>query len=114
MTLMFNETELRVAILQIVLKAQKRSSREGPAVHIKMVTDIIGVSTEEIAADLNWLIEQHHLQKQKLLLAITDSGIAYLADNLGPDAPPTSPSKIPKIPNPNAPDTATALPLPED
>lgn len=114
MTLMFNETELRVAILQIVLKAQKKLSKEFPVVPIKMVTDIIGVSTEEIAADLNWLIEKHHLQKQKFLLSITDSGIAYLADNLGPDGPPTSPSKVPKKPIPNAPDTTIALPLPED
>ncbi|MBK7750361.1 MAG: hypothetical protein IPP57_12165 [Candidatus Obscuribacter sp.] len=114
MTLMFNETELRVAILQVVLKAQKTSSRDGPVVPIRMVADIVGMSTAELSDDLNWLIKQHHLQKQKLRLAITDSGIAYLADNLGPDAPPTSPSKVPNKPIPNAPDTAIALPLPED
>ena len=80
--LSFNEMELRLAILQIMLVARKKKPRDG-GISIGAMMDILGIGLTEAEFALWYLRERHFIETGERVFMITGAGLDYLVDNLG-------------------------------
>lgn len=79
--LSWNEIELRIAILQIMLAARKKKPREG-GVSMKMIIDILGTDVIEGEFALWYLREKKYIETGERVFMITGLGLDYLVDQL--------------------------------
>ncbi len=80
--LTWNEIELRIAILQIMLAARKKKPRDG-GVSMTMIMDILGVTIVETEFALWYLRERDFIETGERVFMITGAGLDYLVDQLG-------------------------------
>ena len=80
--LTWNEIELRIAILQIMLAARKKKPRDG-GVSIKMIIDILSVDVVESEFALWYLREKKYIETGERVFMITGTGLDYLVEQLG-------------------------------
>jgi hypothetical protein len=80
--LSYNEVELRLAILQIMLTARKKKPRDGGC-SMGMIMEILGVTLTESEFALWYLRERHFIETGERVFMITGAGLDYLVDNLG-------------------------------
>jgi curved DNA-binding protein CbpA len=80
--LTWNEIELRVAILQIMLAARKKKPRDG-GVSMKMILDILNTDLIETEFALWYLREKDYIETGERVFMITGVGLDYLVDQLG-------------------------------
>jgi hypothetical protein len=79
--LSWNEIELRIAILQIMLSARKKKPRDG-GVSMTMIMDILGVTVIETEFALWYLRERKFIETGERVFMITGAGLDYLVDQL--------------------------------
>ncbi len=78
----WNEIELRLAILQILLDARKKKPKTGGA-SAKMIMDILDLKdVEEVEYALWYLREKGYLEMGDRLFMITAYGVDYIVDQL--------------------------------
>jgi curved DNA-binding protein CbpA len=77
----WNEIELRLAVLQVLLEARKKRPQTGGA-SPKMLTDCLGSSMEEMEWILWYLREKGHIERTESKFMITVQGVDYLVDQL--------------------------------
>jgi curved DNA-binding protein CbpA len=80
--LTWNEIELRVAILQIMLVARKKKPRDG-GVSMSMIMEILGVTVVETEFAMWYLREKGFIETGERVFMITGLGLDYLVDQLG-------------------------------
>ncbi|PWT99506.1 MAG: hypothetical protein C5B53_05325 [Candidatus Melainabacteria bacterium] len=81
-TLTWNEVELRLAILQVLLAARKQRPQTGGASG-KMLLDVLNIdSIMEIEFALWYLREKGHIEMGERVFMITAQGVDYLTDAL--------------------------------
>ncbi|MDR3617546.1 MAG: J domain-containing protein [Candidatus Obscuribacterales bacterium] len=78
----YNEVEMRLAILQLMLQARKKKPRDG-GVSIGMMMDILNVGLTEAEFALWYLRERGFIETGERVFMITGIGLDYLVDNLG-------------------------------
>jgi curved DNA-binding protein CbpA len=77
----WNEIELRVAILQIMLAARKKKPRDG-GVSLKMIMEILNTEVIESEFALWYLREKKYIETGERVFMITGLGLDYLVDQL--------------------------------
>jgi curved DNA-binding protein CbpA len=77
----WNEIELRVAILQIMLSARKKKPRDG-GVSLKMIMEILNTEVIESEFALWYLREKKYIETGERVFMITGLGLDYLVDQL--------------------------------
>ena len=77
----FNEIELRVAILQIMLSARKKKPRDG-GVSLKTIMEILNTDIVESEFALWYLREKKYIETGERVFMITGVGLDYLVDQL--------------------------------
>lgn len=95
----YNEVELRLAILQLLLQARKKRVQTGGC-SAKVLMDVLGVDMGEMEFALWYLREKGHIERQEAQFMITVQGVDYLVDSLtktqiideGPKSVPNYPS----------------------
>ena len=109
------EEEMRLGILQVLYAARQRRPNGGAAG--KMLMDCLNAALPRLEQALHWLIGQDFIEVGERVFLITNKGIEYLIERLGPlgpgGKPPTDPSRVPRRPLPATGDSSIALPLPQ-
>lgn len=77
----WNEIELRVAVLQIMLSARKKNPRSG-GVSMRMILDVLGSELVETEFCLWYLREKDLIEVGERVFQITGKGLDYLVDQL--------------------------------
>lgn len=77
----YNEIELRMAILQLLLQARKQRVQTGGR-SAKALMDVLGVDMGEMEFALWYLREKGQIERQEAQFMITVAGIDYLVDQL--------------------------------
>lgn len=98
-SLSYNEIELRLAILQLLLQARKKRVQTGGC-SAKTLMDVLGVDMGEMEFALWYLREKGHVERMEANFLITVSGVDYIVDQLtrtqiideGPKTVPNYPS----------------------
>lgn len=80
-SLSYNEIELRLAILQLLLQARKKRVQTGGC-SAKTLMDVLGVDMGEMEFALWYLREKGHVERQEAQFMITVSGVDYIVDQL--------------------------------
>lgn len=79
--LSYNEVELRLAVLHILLTARKKRAQTGGA-SAKMLMDVLGVEMAEMEFVLWYLREKGLASRSEAQFQITVAGVDYLVDSL--------------------------------
>jgi len=79
--LSYNEVELRLAILQVLLTARKKRAQTGGA-SAKMLMDVLNVNMADMEFVLWYLRERKMVERQEAQFLITVDGVDYLVDSL--------------------------------
>jgi hypothetical protein len=79
--LSYNEVELRLAVLQILLTARKKRAQTGGA-SAKVLMDVLNVDMPEMEFVLWYLREKGLIQRDESRFMITVPGVDYLVDSL--------------------------------
>jgi hypothetical protein len=79
--LSYNEVELRLAVLQVLLTARKKRAQTGGA-SAKVLMDVLGVDMAEMEFVLWYLREKGLVTRAEALFQITVPGVDYLVDSL--------------------------------
>lgn len=95
----YNEIELRLAILQLLLQARKKRVQTGGC-SAKTLMDVLGVDMGEMEFALWYLREKGYIERAEALFMITVIGVDYIVDSLtktqiideGPKSVPNYPS----------------------
>ncbi len=106
-SLSYNEVELRLACLQLLLQARKRRVQTGGC-SAKQLMDVLGTEMAEMEFALWYLREKEYIERQEAQFMITSKGVDYLVDSLtktqiieqGPKHIPTPPgggSNLPAV-----------------
>lgn len=77
----YNEVELRLAVLQILLTARKKRAQTGGA-SAKVLMDVLGVDMAEMEFVLWYLREKGLIMRTEAQFMITVPGVDYLVDTL--------------------------------
>lgn len=77
----YNEVELRLAILQVLLTARKKRTQTGGC-SAKMLMDILGTEMAEMEFVLWYLREKGLIARSESLFQISVAGVDYLVDSL--------------------------------
>lgn len=77
----YNEVELRLAILQLLLQARKKRVQTG-GVSAKVLMDVLGVEMAEMEFALWYLREKQYAERMEAVFMITVAGVDYLVDQL--------------------------------
>ena len=77
----YNEVELRLAVLQVLLTARKKRTQTGGA-SAKVLMDVLGVEMTEMEFVLWYLREKGLIARNEASFQITVSGVDYLVDSL--------------------------------
>jgi curved DNA-binding protein len=77
----YNEVELRLAVLQILLTARKKRAQTGGA-SAKMLMDVLGVEMAEMEFVLWYMREKGLASRSEAQFQITVAGVDYLVDTL--------------------------------
>lgn len=77
----YNEVELRLAILQLLLQARKKRVQTG-GVSAKVLMDVLGVDMQEMEFALWYLREKQYAERMEAVFMITVGGVDYLVDQL--------------------------------
>ncbi len=80
-SLSYNEIELRLAILQLLLQARKKRVQTGGC-SAKTLMDVLGVDMGEMEFALWYLRERGYVERAEALFLITVSGVDYIVDSL--------------------------------
>jgi curved DNA-binding protein len=80
--LSYNEVEVRLAVLQILLTARKKRAQTGGA-SAKVLMDVLNVEMAEMEYILWYLREKGLIQRTEDRFLITVAGVDYLIDSLG-------------------------------
>jgi hypothetical protein len=80
-SLSYNEIELRLAILQLLLQARKKRVQTGGC-SAKVLMDVLGVEMGEMEFALWYLREKGYAERQEAQFMITVSGVDYIVDSL--------------------------------
>ncbi len=80
-SLSYNEIELRLAILQLLLQARKRKVQTGGC-SAKALMDVLGTEMGEMEFALWYLREKGHIERQEAQFMITVAGVDYIVDQL--------------------------------
>lgn len=108
----WTDDELRIGILQLLYTARQRNKSGGAAG--KMLIDCLDVALLKLEQSLRWLADKKYIALGERVFLITEEGVQYLLEQLGPgNKPPTDPSRVPRHPLPTAGAGSIALPLPE-
>jgi hypothetical protein len=102
----YNEVELRLAILQLLLQARKKRVQTGGC-SAKVLMDVLGVDMGEMEFALWYLREKGYAERQEAQFMITVTGVDYIVDQLtktqiideGPKSVPNYPSGGGSSPN---------------
>lgn len=111
------EDELRLGILKVLCTArnEKRDFSAGAPGRVLMKS--LNAEILQLEQALPWLRQQSYITTGERVFLITDEGVDYLIERLGPlgpgGTPPTDPSRVPRRPLPTSGDSSIALPLPE-
>lgn len=105
-SLSYNEIELRLAILQLLLQARKKRVQTGGA-SAKTLMDVLNVDMGEMEFALWYLRERGYVERAEALFLITVSGVDYIVDSLtktqiideGPKSVPNYPNQGGSSPN---------------
>lgn len=105
-SLSYNEVELRLAILQLLLQARKKRVQTGGC-SAKVLMDVLGVDMAEMEFALWYLREKGFAERQEAQFMITVIGVDYIVDQLsktqiideGPKTVPNYPSGGGSSPN---------------
>lgn len=97
-SLSYNEVELRLAVLQLLLQARKKRVQTGGC-SAKTLMDVLGVDMGEMEFALWYLREKEYIERADAAFMITVKGVDYLVDQLsktqiidqGPKSVPTPP-----------------------
>lgn len=77
----YNEIELRLACLQLLLQARKRRVQTGGC-SAKQLMDVLGTDMAETEFALWYLREKEYIERAEALFMITVKGVDYLVDSL--------------------------------
>jgi curved DNA-binding protein len=77
----YNEVELRLAVLQVLLTARKKRAQTGGA-SAKVLMDVLGVEMTDMEFLLWYMREKGLILRQEAAFQITVAGVDYLVDNL--------------------------------
>jgi hypothetical protein len=77
----YNEIELRLAILQMMLQARKKRVQTGGC-SAKTLMDVLGVEMTEMEFALWYLREKGYVDRQEAQFLITVAGVDYIVDQL--------------------------------
>lgn len=80
-SLSYNEIELRLAILQLLLQARKKRVQTG-GVSAKVLMDVLGTEMTEMEFALWYLRERGYIERAEAVFMITVSGVDYIVDQL--------------------------------
>jgi len=77
----FNESELRIAVLQILLEQRRKRPKTGGA-SVQMLADVLGIdnASEALAACIQFLQDSECLEKGERLFMITAIGVDRLQE----------------------------------
>jgi len=104
----WSKDELRLGILQMLHTVQQKKSSGASG---RMLMDCLNSIMFQMQDALAWLREQHLVEVSGTDFLITDLGLDYLIEGLGP-GPPTDPSRVPRSPLPTIGSSSIGLPLP--
>lgn len=120
----WNEKELRLAILQLLLGARKRNPQAGGLLFNELRDCVIPKpNVGQLQKEIRWLCGQDLVEAGKQAFLITATGVDYVEtpppdppanspDSPRPDAPPWSPGDPPgPWPPKNGPDDPSRVPL---
>lgn len=77
----YNEVELRLAILQLLLQARKKRVQTGGC-SAKVLMDVLGTEMSEMEFALWYLREKEYVERLEAAFMITVKGVDYLVDSL--------------------------------
>ncbi len=80
-SLSYNDIELRLAILQLLLQARKKKVQTGGC-SAKTLMDVLGTEMGEMEFALWYLREKGHIERQEAQFMITVAGVDYIVDQL--------------------------------
>lgn len=80
-SLSYNEIELRLAILQLLLQARKKRVQTG-GVSAKVLMDVLGTEMGEMEFALWYLRERGYIERAEAIFMITVHGVDYIVDQL--------------------------------
>jgi len=80
-SLSYNEIELRLAILQLLLQARKKRVQTGGC-SAKVLMDVLGIEMGEAEFALWYLREKGYAERQEAQFMITVKGVDYIVDSL--------------------------------
>ena len=82
----WEEIELRLAILQILLEARRKKPKTGGA-SAKMIMDVLQLNDVEVVEYALWYLrEKGHIEPGERLFMITANGVDYIVDQLNKPA----------------------------
>jgi len=82
----WEEIELRLAILQILLEARRKKPKSGGA-SAKMIMDVLQLNDVEVVEYALWYLrEKGHIEPGERLFMITANGVDYIVDQLNKPA----------------------------
>jgi curved DNA-binding protein len=84
--LAWQEVELRLAILQVLMEARRKKPQSGGA-SARMLMDCLNVELSEIEYVLWYLREKNMIQRTEAAFMITIQGVDYLVDQLSKTQP---------------------------
>jgi hypothetical protein len=84
--LAWQEVELRLAILQVLMEARRKKPQSGGA-SARMLMDCLNVELAEIEYVLWYLREKNMIQRTEAAFMITIQGVDYLVDQLSKTQP---------------------------
>lgn len=84
--LAWNEVELRLAILQVLLEARRKRPQTGGA-SAKMLMDCLNIEMAEVEFPLWYMREKGFIIRTEALFMITVQGVDYLIDQLSKTQP---------------------------
>src|SRR6185437_5068023 len=79
--LSYNEVELRLAVLQILLTARKKRTQTGGA-SAKVLMDVLGIDMAEMEFVLWYLREKNLISRTESMFQISVHGVDYLVESL--------------------------------
>lgn len=77
----YNEVELRLAVLQVLLTARKKRTQTGGA-SAKVLMDVLNIEMQEMEFVLWYLREKGLIMRNEASFQITVAGVDYLVDSL--------------------------------
>ncbi|MBX9686197.1 MAG: J domain-containing protein [Candidatus Obscuribacterales bacterium] len=80
-SLSYNEIELRLAILQLLLQARKKRVQTGGC-SAKTLMDVLGTEMGEMEFALWYMREKGYIERQEAQFMITVAGVDYIVDSL--------------------------------